>query len=244
VSSTILAMITAGALLVTVVLPAEYGIDPTGVGEKLGLKQMGQIKMQLAQEANEDAENVAALEASQSIEEGASVEPQPVQMVAPKATPKDDEQAQLDVLIEKATEPQEFSAPETEVAARVQNEPSAEANISENETNNSERKDERSFTLQPGEGAEIKADLPTNGKLAYFWTANGGQVNYDFHGEPHSNPRDSTLYRKERGVGQDEGVFEAPNDGIHGWFWRNRMDRPVTVTLITSGDYREIKRLK
>ena len=105
-------------------------------------------------------------------------------------------------------------------------------------------RDETSFTLQPGAGAEIKADLLKNGKLAYFWTANGGVVNVDFHGEPHSNSKDSTLNRKDRDIAQDEGVFEAPNDGIHGWFWRNRMTEPVTVTLITSGDYREIKRLK
>ena len=35
--STLLAVVVAGALLVIAVLPAEYGIDPTGVGEKLGL---------------------------------------------------------------------------------------------------------------------------------------------------------------------------------------------------------------
>jgi len=49
--STIIAIIIAAALLVTVVLPAEYGIDPTGVGRLLGLTQMGNIKMQLADEA-------------------------------------------------------------------------------------------------------------------------------------------------------------------------------------------------
>ena len=36
------------ALLVTMVLPAEYGIDPTGVGRVLGLTEMGEIKQQLA----------------------------------------------------------------------------------------------------------------------------------------------------------------------------------------------------
>jgi hypothetical protein len=39
--STVIAVITAGVLLITIVLPAEYGIDPTGVGQALGLKQMG-----------------------------------------------------------------------------------------------------------------------------------------------------------------------------------------------------------
>lgn len=51
VKSTILAATTALILLVTVVMPAEYGIDPTGVGNALGLKRMGEIKVSLAQEA-------------------------------------------------------------------------------------------------------------------------------------------------------------------------------------------------
>ncbi len=51
VKSTLLAAITAIALLVTVVLPAEYGIDPTGVGRILTLDKMGKIKVSLAQEA-------------------------------------------------------------------------------------------------------------------------------------------------------------------------------------------------
>jgi len=33
------------------VLPAEYGIDPTGIGRALGLTPMGEIKMSLAAEA-------------------------------------------------------------------------------------------------------------------------------------------------------------------------------------------------
>ena len=49
--STGIAVAVASALLVTVVLPAEYGVDPTGVGSLLGLTEMGRIKMQLAAEA-------------------------------------------------------------------------------------------------------------------------------------------------------------------------------------------------
>jgi hypothetical protein len=49
--STGIAVVIASALLVTVVLPAEYGVDPTRVGSLLGLTEMGRIKMQLAAEA-------------------------------------------------------------------------------------------------------------------------------------------------------------------------------------------------
>ena len=54
VKSTILAMVSAVVILVTVVLPAEYGIDPTGAGRVLGLTEMGDIKNELAKEAEED----------------------------------------------------------------------------------------------------------------------------------------------------------------------------------------------
>tara|TARA_B100001989_G_scaffold157610_1_gene112837 strand:- start:986 stop:1597 length:612 start_codon:yes stop_codon:yes gene_type:complete len=55
IKSTIFAAVTAGVLLVTVVMPAEYGIDPTGIGNTLGLKRMGEIKTSLAEEAAQDA---------------------------------------------------------------------------------------------------------------------------------------------------------------------------------------------
>lgn len=49
--STILAATTAAVLLFTVVMPAEYGIDPTGIGKIMGLTSMGKIKMQFAEES-------------------------------------------------------------------------------------------------------------------------------------------------------------------------------------------------
>ncbi len=52
--STLIAGLAAAALLVTTVLPAEYGIDPTGIGRVLGLTQMGELKRQLSIEAEAD----------------------------------------------------------------------------------------------------------------------------------------------------------------------------------------------
>lgn len=52
--STVIAIITAVAILITIVLPAEYAIDPTGVGRMLQLTEMGEIKQQLAEEAEKD----------------------------------------------------------------------------------------------------------------------------------------------------------------------------------------------
>ncbi|MBA3041268.1 MAG: transmembrane anchor protein [Alphaproteobacteria bacterium] len=70
--STGIAVVIASALLVTVVLPAEYGVDPTRAGSLLGLTEMGRIKMQLAAEAKA---------------EEASVQPAPVAPAAVVAAP-------------------------------------------------------------------------------------------------------------------------------------------------------------
>lgn len=54
VKSTVIAAAAAAVILVTIVLPSEYGIDPTGTGKVFGLTEMGEIKTQLAEEAEAD----------------------------------------------------------------------------------------------------------------------------------------------------------------------------------------------
>ena len=64
--STLIAAGVALLLLVTVVMPAEYGVDPTGVGRVLGLTRMGEIKQQLAREADVAAAAESAASATTS----------------------------------------------------------------------------------------------------------------------------------------------------------------------------------
>ena len=60
--STIIAILVTFILLLIVIFPAEYGTDPTGVGNLLGLKEMGDIKMSLLDEAqNEPADEINVL---------------------------------------------------------------------------------------------------------------------------------------------------------------------------------------
>ncbi len=54
IKSTLIAALVSLLLLVLVVLPAEYGIDPTGVGEVIGLKKMGDLKVSLEKEVQSD----------------------------------------------------------------------------------------------------------------------------------------------------------------------------------------------
>ncbi|MBY3036402.1 transmembrane anchor protein [Rhizobium laguerreae] len=192
IKSTVIAAAAAAAILVTVVLPSEYAIDPTGVGSALGLTEMGEIKTQLAEEAEMDRVNsTGAMPASP--QQGSSL---------------------IDRII------REFGI--------------SQAHAQEM------RKDEMSLTLQPGEGAEIKLTMVKGAKANYAWSANGGKVNFDTHGD---GGGENISYEKGRGAADDSGVIEAAFDGNHGWFWRNRTSEPVTVTLTTDGAYTEIKRM-
>lgn len=84
IKSTVLAAIGAGALLVTVVMPAEYAIDPTGFGKLTGLQQMGEIRMSLAEEAAQEEVTKLASAANPSVE----VKPEPVVQEKTAPVPK------------------------------------------------------------------------------------------------------------------------------------------------------------
>lgn len=63
--STKIAIISATAILITIVLPAEYAIDPTGIGNLLWLKKMWEIKQSLAKEAEAQDKKVSSNTPSQ-----------------------------------------------------------------------------------------------------------------------------------------------------------------------------------
>lgn len=171
--STIIALITGAVLLVTTVLPAEYGIDPTRIGRVLGLTQMGEIKVQLAEEA-------AQHKAGQAANAAAVIEP-----------------------------PQ--------------------------------KSDTTTVTLKPNEGVEYKLEMVKGAKAKYEWVSVGGPVNHNLHTDTANG---SHSYSKGNGIEKDSGEFTAVSDGYHGWFWRNRNSKDVTITLKTSGDYKSIKKMQ
>ena len=103
--------------------------------------------------------------------------------------------------------------------------------------------DSRTIVLRPGEGMEIKYHMPKGGGLVYSWTATD-IVTYEFHGEPDKNPPNARVgyyesYDLDDKVGkkQSHGVFLAPSEGIHGWFWQNPTKADVTLNLVSSGYY-------
>jgi hypothetical protein len=165
-------------LVVSVVLPAETGRDPTGVGQRLGLTEMGRIKMALASEAAADSGNTR----TKRVAIGAS---------------------------------------------------------------GSRWRDSMAITLKPTEGIEVKMTMRTGERARYAWATDGGEVYFNMHGEPPDPPKDFAAHRYGKGTSAGEsGELVAAFDGVHGWFWRNRTDVPVTITLRTGGEYLVLSELK
>ena len=95
------------------------------------------------------------------------------------------------------------------------------------------------FVLEPGGFTEIKATMEQGATLFYSWTSEGGRINFDLHAHAGG---ESVTYEKGRGQTDGEGSFVTPFAGDHGWFWRNRDDEAVTLTLQLRGDYSAIVR--
>ena len=102
------------------------------------------------------------------------------------------------------------------------------------------RTDTTVITLKPGEATEIKLKMAKDATVEYQWTVAGGVVNFDTHADNESI--DYHGYGKGKGASNDKGVLKAAFDGNHGWFWRNRDNVDVTVTLVTTGMYDGIKK--
>jgi hypothetical protein len=223
IRSTLLAAGAAGAILILFWLPAEYGIDPTGVGHLTGLTEMGEIKQQLAAEAEADAQAAAVPPAAA-----------PVPTVAtPELLARLDRiDAQLAVITAALGASESPSGP----AAAAQS--PSETAPDPVEAATPEWRDEVSYTLNPGEGIEVKLVMEEGQTARFAWTANGGEVNFDLHGDGGGQ---SVSYEQGRAVPEMSGDLVAAFTGNHGWFWRNRTEAPVTVTLRTAGEYQALR---
>lgn len=176
-----IALLAAGAILITTVLPSEFGIDPTGIGKVMGLTALS-------------ATNAEAAKLPKNMEQSVPVVQTQVETVVKSDIPL--------------------------------------------------RNDEMSLTLQPGEGSEIKATMRKGEQFVYNWAVEGGPVNVDMHGEKPNAGDKFTSHWKGQQLSGDKGTFVAPFDGTHGWFWRNRGNKPVTVTIKVSGFYEKLAQMK
>lgn len=160
VKASISATVIAAIALVTFILPAEYNIDPTGVGQQLGLTTLAQAA---------EAEGVVS---TLGLGEKNSQEFQTIEVVVPA-----------------------------------------------------------------GRGVEYKFAMPQYAKMTYEWLTDGEALYFDLHGEPKG---DTTGYFESYTIATSnemKGSFTAPFTGSHGWYWKNKSDKPIAVQLLVKGQY-------
>ena len=193
IKSTAIAAVSAVIVLVTCVMPAEYAIDPTGMGKVLGLTKMGEIKQSLTEESEN---GINAAQAVNSVE-----------------------QISVETSTQTATDNAQMIMPAI-------------------------NKESISIELKPGQATEVKLTMPQSASVNFDWKAVGGGLNYDTHGDPVNAPKGFYHgYGKGKNETTQQGVLKAAFDGKHGWFWRNRTENPVTVTLLVEGQFSEMKKV-
>src|SRR5262245_21803031 len=101
------------------------------------------------------------------------------------------------------------------------------------------KQDAVEFTLAPKEGMEYKYHLEKGAGMLYSGTATG-PVHYEMHSVPDGAPSDfAETFDKQDDRHGAHAAYTAPFTGIHGWYWQNRTQEPVTIRLTTAGFYTE-----
>nr|WP_083699924.1 hypothetical protein [Shewanella sp. UCD-KL12] len=189
--ASLVAAVIAAVVLTTAILPAEYNIDPTGIGKALGLTQIA-----------EAASTAPATETSTSGSET---------VIA-------------------------FEQVATVKTKEIANAPTV-AQIAQARKTAGVRSDTVKIDIPAGKGLEYKLIMDEFTHLEYEWSTGGEALYFDFHGEPKG---DSTGYFESFSIttsNKVKGSLTTPFAGSHGWYWKNKTNAPITVTLSTKGDY-------
>lgn len=171
-----IAAVIAAVVSVCFILPAEYNIDPTGIGGALGLTSLSSVSTETD---TTTAEEVAAPDPSEKI-----------------------------VYFTK-----DMSVYKKHVVI---------------------------VQVPAGKGVEYKFNIARGEKLKFSWDTKEAALFFDFHGEQTGGKRG---YYESYTIGTAKsvkGLFTAPYDGHHGWYWKNKTDTDMQVELTTQGAYKII----
>lgn len=104
------------------------------------------------------------------------------------------------------------------------------------------RTDVIDISVAPGEGLEYKLTMKKGEGVVYNVSYTGlehpGMMVVEFHG--HTEQVDGVgdlMYYSKTGGSPESGVFTAPWDGIHGWYFKNESPVEVTARLELAGFY-------
>ena len=197
--STIIAILVALFILIAFVLPAEYGIDPTGIGGTLWLKEMGRIKVSLQEEIDAEEKRIEQQEKDKNFVE-----------ITEEVLP---------LMATGVVEDQSTSG----------------------DTQSTVKSDTLIVTVWPDKSTELKLDMMEGQTIQYTWAVDVWYINYNIHGE--WDLWTSHEYGEALKVSSDSWSLTAKFDGKHGWFFRNRFESDVTITITVTWDYQSFTKL-
>ena len=188
VNACIAAVLLAVVILFVAVLPAEFGIDPTGLGAKMGLLTLAKSARK-AQPTNAETSTMPTQDFSEN--------------------------------------PQLATSPSSDIKPLDTSKPV-------------QWKDTVKIVIPPNKGLEYKFNLAQGAVMEYSWETDGVAVYFDFHGEPKGAT--DGYFKSYLNIMDKEskGALTAPFEGIHGWYWENDTDKPITIQLSTNGTYQAL----
>ena len=104
-----------------------------------------------------------------------------------------------------------------------------------------QRQDSVTIRVPAGKGLEYKMNVLKYGEVKYEWVTDKGVLYFDFHGEPkQANPGKDEFFKSYTAAysGNMIGTFLAPFEGRHGWYFKNKSEAEIVVSLRINGQYR------
>lgn len=100
--------------------------------------------------------------------------------------------------------------------------------------NKGDWKDTNTIVIPANKSLEFKFYIKKGNEFEYEWETNKGNVFFDFHGDA---PLGAFESFQKKTSNSSSGKLVIPFDGNHGWYWKNKTNEEVTITLKTNGDY-------
>jgi hypothetical protein len=190
IKATVIAIFTGALLLICAVLPAEYGIDPTGAGKAFGFKKL---------------------------------------YISPDSVGSTIVMSNSFPLIRRE---EAGSGPQVKRPVEADN----PAPLKQYE----EREDSVQVIIPAGKGKEYKILMLKYARATYEWKTDKGVLYFDCHGEVKQAQETEDEYFESYAVGYSNnivGTLLAPYEGTHGWYFRNKSQSDIVVTIRMKGQY-------
>jgi len=104
------------------------------------------------------------------------------------------------------------------------------------------RTDKVTVMIPAGKGLEYKLAILKYGQVKYAWKTKTGILFFDLHGDVKTTDK-KTAYFESYTVSNSNnmaGSFIAPFEGRHGWYFKNKTNHDIDVSINLIGEYQII----